>query len=64
VNAFADNVTNTDSSKSNNVAARGTDEMRTGVYQGTGAGVTPKDTPAETVNRAAQGEPASHPRVV
>lgn len=30
--------------------------MHTGNYHGTGAGVTPADTPAEKVNRAAQGE--------
>lgn len=32
------------------------EEIRTGKYQGTGAGVTPADTDAERVNRDVQGE--------
>jgi len=56
INAFADNVTNTDDTKSRNVAERGMQEVNTGVYRGTGAGVTPHDTAAERVNRDAQGE--------
>jgi hypothetical protein len=46
----------TDSSRSQAVADRGVNEMKSGVYQGTGAGVTPKDTPEEKVNRDIQGE--------
>jgi hypothetical protein len=30
--------------------------MTTGQYQGTGAGVTPKDTAEERINRSVQGE--------
>lgn len=56
INSFADSATNTDSTKSSNVAARGIDEIETGKYQGTGAGVTPHDTKAEHLNRNVQGE--------
>jgi hypothetical protein len=56
INAFFDSVVNTDSTRSQNVAARGDSEMRTGVHQGTGAGVTPNDTAQEKLNRNVQGE--------
>ncbi|KAJ4304947.1 hypothetical protein N0V90_000475 [Kalmusia sp. IMI 367209] len=42
-----------------NIAARGVDEFEHGHYHGTGAGVTPKDTDRERVNRAVQGESAT-----
>ncbi|KAF2097186.1 hypothetical protein NA57DRAFT_77440 [Rhizodiscina lignyota] len=58
INSFADSVTGTDKphSKNHNIAARGIDEMETGRYHGTGAGVTPADTAEEKVNRTLQGE--------
>jgi len=56
INTFADSVAGTDSTKDRNVAARGEAEMDTGRYAGTGAGVTPKDTGREKINRALQGE--------
>ena len=34
--------------------------MKSGVYQGTGAGVTPKDTAEERVNREYQGEGSTY----
>ena len=53
VNTFADNVTNTSDGRSEATAQRGEDEMKTGIYQSThaGAGVTPKDTAGEKLNR-------------
>jgi hypothetical protein len=56
VNTFADSITGTDETKSRNVTAKGMDEINTGKYHGTGAGVTPKDTNAERLNRDLQGE--------
>jgi len=56
INTFADSVTNTDESKSRNVTEKGLNEMETGHYHGTGAGVTPKDTTTERLNRDIQGE--------
>jgi hypothetical protein len=58
LNSFADNATFTDDSRSKVVADRGMREMRSGVYEGTGAGVTPNDTAQERVNRQEQGEGA------
>lgn len=55
-NTFADSAVGTDSTKSRNVTERGMEEINTGKYQGTGAGVTPADTKAERVNRDLQGE--------
>ncbi|KAE9975320.1 hypothetical protein EG327_008497 [Venturia inaequalis] len=46
-NTFADSAVGTDSTKSRNVTERGMEEINTGKYQGTGAGVTPVDTKAE-----------------
>ncbi|KAI9660059.1 MAG: hypothetical protein M1821_001411 [Bathelium mastoideum] len=46
--------------KNRNIAERGEREIKTGHYEGTGAGVTPADTDAERVNREAQGEPRNH----
>lgn len=56
INAFADNATGTDDTKSRNVAERGEQEFASGKYAGTGAGVTPHDTERERVNRGLQGE--------
>ncbi|TID25244.1 hypothetical protein E6O75_ATG04449 [Venturia nashicola] len=56
INTFADSAVGTDSTKSRNVTERGMEEINTGKYQGTGAGVTPVDTKAERVNRDLQGE--------
>ncbi|KAK3060887.1 hypothetical protein LTS18_007479 [Coniosporium uncinatum] len=56
INTFADSATSTDSTRSERVASRGQEEMDTGKYQGTGAGVTPRDTGAERAERAVQGE--------
>lgn len=42
--------------KNQAITDRGVDEISTGRYHGTGAGVTPADTAAERHNRAAQGE--------
>lgn len=60
INSFADSITNTDGTKSRNATQRGMEEIQTGKYQGTGAGVTPADTSAERVNRDVQGEPQAH----
>jgi len=52
INTFADDVTNTDDTRSKAVTDRGINEMRTGQNQGAHvAGVTPKDTPAEIQRR-------------
>jgi len=56
INTFADSVTGTDESKSRNVTDKGLDEIETGRYHGTGAGVTPHDTKTERLNRDIQGE--------
>jgi len=56
INTFADSITNTDETKSRSVTQKGTEEIQTGKYQGTGAGVTPADTAAETANKNVQGE--------
>jgi len=56
INEFADNATGSDPTKSRNIAARGVDEVETGKYAGTGAGVTPHDTDRERLNRNLQGE--------
>jgi hypothetical protein len=56
INSFADNITGTDGSKSEAVTAKGVDEMETGRYHGTDAGVTPHDTTRDRLNRDVQGE--------
>jgi hypothetical protein len=56
INTFADSITGTDETKSRNVTEKGMDEINTGKYHGTGAGVTPHDTKAERLNRDLQGE--------
>jgi hypothetical protein len=56
INTFADSLTNTNETKSRNVTEKGMDEINTGKYHGTGAGVTPSDTKAERLNRDLQGE--------
>ncbi|KAF9740266.1 hypothetical protein PMIN06_010411 [Paraphaeosphaeria minitans] len=61
VNAAVDSATGDRESahRQQNIAARGVDEFEHGHYHGTGAGVTPKDTDRERVNRYAQGESAT-----
>lgn len=56
INTAADSALGSDTSKNQAIADRGIDEVNTGRYHGTGAGVTPADTHAERHNRAAQGE--------
>ncbi|KAL5379663.1 hypothetical protein DPSP01_008360 [Paraphaeosphaeria sporulosa] len=61
VNAAVDSATGDHESaqRQQNIAVRGVDEFEHGHYHGTGAGVTPKDTDRERVNRYAQGESAT-----
>lgn len=61
VNAAVDSATGNPESaqRQQNIATRGIDEFEHGHYHGTGAGVTPKDTDRERVNRYAQGESAT-----
>ncbi|KAL1636589.1 hypothetical protein SLS56_001174 [Neofusicoccum ribis] len=58
INTAADSAMGSKSGVAKNQAItdRGIDEIQTGRYHGTGAGVTPADTAAERHNRAAQGE--------
>jgi len=58
INAFADSVVGSKDgmAKDEAIVDRGVDEMNTGHYHGTGAGVTPADTTQERQNRVAQGE--------
>jgi hypothetical protein len=56
VNTFADNVTNTDDTRSRAEVERGINEMSTGKYEGAHtAGVTPKDTTQERIHEPTVG---------
>lgn len=57
VNTFADNVTNTDDTRSRAEVQRGVNEMSTGKYEGAHtAGVTPKDTAQERLQDPLVGQ--------